>query len=63
MVPNPKFQVFKGSGGKEYFRLNAKNGQQILRPGSISPGYSINIRHKSLPRANSMIPSRRNIPA
>lgn len=36
MVPNPKFQVYKGNNGKDYFRLNAKNGQQIL----ASQGYA-----------------------
>ena len=36
MVPNPKFVIFKGNNGKDYFRLNAKNGQQILS----SQGYA-----------------------
>lgn len=33
---NPKFQIFQGANGNYYFRLNAKNGQQILS----SQGYS-----------------------
>lgn len=35
-VPNPKFQIYKGKNEKFYFRLNAKNGQQIL----ASQGYA-----------------------
>ena len=33
---NPKFQIFKGNNEKFYFRLNARNGQQILS----SQGYA-----------------------
>lgn len=33
---NPKFQIFKGNNGKYYFRLYARNGQQILS----SQGYA-----------------------
>lgn len=33
---NPKFQIFKGNNQKYYFRLNARNGQQILS----SQGYA-----------------------
>lgn len=36
MVKNPKFQIFAGKNDKIYFRLNAKNGQQIL----ASQGYA-----------------------
>lgn len=36
MVKNPKFQIFAGKSDKTYFRLNAKNGQQIL----ASQGYA-----------------------
>jgi len=36
MVPNPKFQIYKGKNDKDYFRLNAKNGQQVL----ASQGYA-----------------------
>ena len=36
MVKNPKFQIFTGKNDKFYFRLNAKNGQQIL----ASQGYA-----------------------
>ena len=35
-VKNPKFEIFKGKDGKDYFRLIAKNGQAIGR----SEGYS-----------------------
>lgn len=27
---NPKFQIFMGKNGKHYFRLYARNGQQVL---------------------------------
>lgn len=33
---NPKFQIFKGNNDKFYFRLYARNGQQIL----ASQGYA-----------------------
>lgn len=36
MAKHPKYQIFIGSNGKHYFRLTAKNGQQIL----ASQGYS-----------------------
>ncbi len=36
MVKNPKFQIFAGNNEKFYFRLNARNGQQILS----SQGYA-----------------------
>ncbi len=36
MITNPKFQIFLGSSGDFYFRLNARNGEQILS----SQGYS-----------------------
>ena len=29
-MQNPKYQIFKGKGGKHYFRLKARNGQTIL---------------------------------
>ncbi|MEM9554746.1 MAG: YegP family protein [Acidobacteriota bacterium] len=29
-VKNPKYVIFTGKNGKFYFKLNAKNGQQIL---------------------------------
>jgi len=29
-MKNPKFQIFKGKDDKFYFRLNARNGEQIL---------------------------------
>lgn len=29
-MKNPKFQIFKGKNDKFYFRLNARNGEQIL---------------------------------
>lgn len=35
-MKNPKFQIFQGKNGEYYFRLNARNGQQILS----SQGYS-----------------------
>lgn len=36
MITNPKFQIFLGKNGEHYFRLNARNGEQIL----ASEGYS-----------------------
>jgi len=36
MIKNPKFQIFSGKNDKTYFRLNARNGEQILS----SEGYS-----------------------
>ena len=36
MVPNPKYQIYKDNADKFRFRLNAKNGQQIL----ASQGYA-----------------------
>ncbi|HFE67465.1 MAG TPA: DUF1508 domain-containing protein [Chloroflexi bacterium] len=36
MVKNPKFQIYTGSNDKFYFRLNARNGEQILS----SQGYA-----------------------
>ncbi len=30
MMKNPKFQIFAGKNEKFYFRLNARNGQQVL---------------------------------
>jgi len=35
-VKNPKFEIYQGSNGKFYFRLFAKNGQNILS----SQGYA-----------------------
>ncbi len=35
-MKNPKFQIFKGKNDKFYFRLNARNGEQVLS----SQGYS-----------------------
>jgi uncharacterized protein YegP (UPF0339 family) len=35
-MTNPKFQIFKGENGKFYFRLTARNGQNILS----SQGYA-----------------------
>ncbi len=35
MVTNPKFQIFQGKNQEYYFRLNARNGEQIL----ASEGY------------------------
>ncbi|MBK8987446.1 MAG: YegP family protein [Chloroflexi bacterium] len=35
MVTNPKFQLFQGNNQEYYFRLNARNGEQIL----ASEGY------------------------
>ncbi|MEO1084559.1 MAG: YegP family protein [Acidobacteriota bacterium] len=35
-VKNPKYQIYAGKNDKTYFRLNAKNGQQIL----ASQGYA-----------------------
>lgn len=36
MITNPKFQIFLGANGEYYFRLNARNGEQIL----ASQGYA-----------------------
>ncbi len=36
MIKNPKFQIFSGNNDKTYFRLNARNGEQILS----SQGYA-----------------------
>ncbi len=36
MVTNPKFQIYTGSNDQFYFRLNARNGEQILS----SQGYA-----------------------
>ena len=36
MVPNPKYQIYTDNAGKFRFRLNAKNGQQVL----ASQGYA-----------------------
>ncbi|MEM1181251.1 MAG: YegP family protein [Acidobacteriota bacterium] len=35
-VKNPKYQLYAGKNDKTYFRLNAKNGQQVL----ASQGYA-----------------------
>ena len=35
-MKNPKFQIFEGKNDKFYFRLNARNGEQILN----SQGYA-----------------------
>ena len=36
MIKNPKFQIFSGNNDKTYFRLQARNGEQILS----SQGYA-----------------------
>ena len=35
-VKNPKYQIYAGKNDKFYFKLNAKNGQQVL----ASQGYA-----------------------
>ncbi len=39
MITNPKFQIFQGKNGEYYFRLNARNGEQIL----ASEGYETRV--------------------
>ena len=36
MITNPKFQIYTGNNDQFYFRLNARNGEQILS----SQGYA-----------------------